>query len=153
MAVSGTAEFGQINPGAGGASNNSTVYLSDGTNSGSQTITSTVNSLSSANLGLGLDLSSSTANAQAELHNINTAIASVAAYRGNVGASINRLNAATNVMNSQVQNLTSAESGVTDADVASTVANMTKYNVLESTGMAALQQANQASQAVLKLLQ
>ena len=153
VTVSGTTEFGQINPAAGGASNSATVYLSDGTNSGSQSITSTINALSPTGLGLGLDLSSSTANAATELHNITTAIALVASYRGNVGASINQLNAATNIMNTQVQNLTTAESGVTDADVASTVANMTKYNVLESTGMAALQQANQASQAVLKLLQ
>jgi flagellin-like hook-associated protein FlgL len=33
------------------------------------------------------------------------------------------------------------------------VADMSKYNTLSSTGIAALQQANQASQAVLKLLQ
>jgi flagellin-like hook-associated protein FlgL len=30
---------------------------------------------------------------------------------------------------------------------------MTKYNILQSTGMAALQQANQSQQSVLKLLQ
>ena len=153
VTVSGTALFGQINPGVGGGGASSTVYLSDGTNTGSQTITSSLNALSSTNLGLGLDLSTSLGNAQTELHNITQAIATVASYRGNVGASINQLNAATNIMNTQVQNLTTAESGVTDADVAQTVANMTKFNVLESTGMAALQQSNQASQAVLKLLQ
>jgi flagellin-like hook-associated protein FlgL len=40
-----------------------------------------------------------------------------------------------------------------DADVGKTVTSMTQYNILQSTGMAALQQANQAQQAVLKLLQ
>jgi len=154
VTVSGTNEFGQMNPGASGASNNASVYLSDGTGSGSQSISTTIHALSAGALGLGTnDLSTSTAAAQTELHLINTAIGTVASWRGGVGAGINQLNAATNIMNTQTQNLTTAESGVTDADVAQTVANMTKYNVLESTGMAALQQANQASQAVLKLLQ
>ena len=70
-----------------------------------------------------------------------------------IGASINRLTAASNVMAAQVQNLTSASGGIMNADVGKTVASMTQYNILESTGMAALQQANQSQQAVLKLLQ
>ena len=52
-----------------------------------------------------------------------------------------------------MQNLTSAEDGITAADVASDVSNMSKYNILEQTGMAALAQANSSQQAVLKLLQ
>ena len=56
-------------------------------------------------------------------------------------------------MTNQVQNLTSASNGIMNADVGKTVASMTQYNVLQSTGMAALQQANQAQQAVLKLVQ
>ena len=70
-----------------------------------------------------------------------------------IGASINRLTSASNVISSQVQNLTSASGGIMNADVGKTVANMTQFNILQSTGMAALQQANQSQQAVLKLLQ
>ena len=77
----------------------------------------------------------------------------VSAQRGTIGASINRLTAASNVMTSQVQNLTSASNNLTNANVATTVANMTQYNILESTGMAALQQANSSQQNILKLLQ
>ena len=56
-------------------------------------------------------------------------------------------------MASQVTNLQSAVNSIQNADIGKTVANMTQYNVLQSTGMAALQQANQAQQAVLKLVQ
>jgi flagellin-like hook-associated protein FlgL len=56
-------------------------------------------------------------------------------------------------MASQVTNLQSAANSIQNADIGKTVANMTQYNVLQSTGMAALQQSNQAQQAVLKLVQ
>jgi len=128
-----------------------TVYISDG-GSGHSNITTNINTLSASGLGLTGDLSS-TADAQTSLAAITTAIQTIASQRGVIGASVNQLQAASNVMISQMQNLTSAQSGITDADVGQTVANMSKYNTLEQTGIAALQQANQASQTVLKLLQ
>jgi flagellin len=93
------------------------------------------------------------ANAQAALVTVTNAINTVAETRGSLGAVINQLTAASNVMNGQVQNLTSAQSGIMDANIGTTVANMSKYNTLQQTGIAALQQANQASQSILKLLQ
>jgi flagellin len=102
--------------------------------------------------GSGLDLSNNT-DAKAALTAIDTAISNVASLRGTIGATINQLTAASNVINTQVQNLTSAENSIVAADVGTTVANMTKYNILEQTGMAALSQANQSQQNVLKLLQ
>ena len=39
------------------------------------------------------------------------------------------------------------------ADIPTAVADMTKFNILQQTGMAALSQSNQMQQAVLKLLQ
>lgn len=95
----------------------------------------------------------SNASASAALTALTTAISTVAAYRGTVGAAINQLQSASNIMNTQVQNLQSAENDIMNADVGKTVAHMTQYNVLQSTGMAALQQSNQAQQAVLKLVQ
>jgi flagellin len=43
-------------------------------------------------------------------------------------------------------------SGIQDANIGQVVANMSKYQVLEQTGIAALAQANSQEQAVLKLL-
>ncbi|PSH03190.1 MAG: flagellin [Acidobacteria bacterium] len=132
------------------------VFLSDGTGTGSGTISVKLNALSASNLN-GVSLSSndltSAADAQAALTTINTAIAQVAALRGNIGAGINQLTAATNVENNQIQNLTSAQDNISSADISTEVSNMTKYNVLTQTGISALSQSNQMQQALLKLLQ
>jgi flagellin len=91
--------------------------------------------------------------AEAALAEINTAIQTVAATRGQIGAVVNRLTDASNVINNQVQNLTSAENNITAADIPTAVANLTSYSILEQTGISALAQANQQQQLVLKLLQ
>ncbi len=143
-----------------GATDSASVFVSDSStvNSAANTeISTNINALSATTLGLSsggtnLDLSSAD-DAQAALTAINSAINQVSAQRGVIGASVNRLTAATQNMTSQVTNLQSAANGLENADIGKTVANMTQYNVLQSTGMAALQQANQAQQAVLKLVQ
>ena len=91
--------------------------------------------------------------AQSALGDINTAIANIATRRGNLGASMNRLQSAVNVINNQTQNLSAAEDGIRAADIAQEVANMTKYSILNQTGISSLAQANQMQQSVLKLLQ
>jgi flagellin len=137
------------------------VFTSDGTGSGTS-VDVTVGSLSSANVGAGngqagVDLSASDllsqSSAASTLAMITAAVAGISSQRGTVGANINRLTATSSVEGTTVVNLTSAMNSIQDADIGKTVANMTQYNVLQSTGMAALQQANQAQQAVLKLIQ
>ena len=91
--------------------------------------------------------------AQAALTLINDAVATIAALRGNIGSTVNRLQSASNVINNQTQNLTSAENDVTAADIPTAVAKLSQYSILEQTGISALAQANQQSQLVLKLLQ
>jgi flagellin len=95
----------------------------------------------------------SPASAQAALTAVTNAVAQIAATRGALGAGINRLQAAVNVANVQVQNVTSSENSITAADIPTLVANLNKYNILEQTGISALAQANNNQQAVLKLLQ
>jgi flagellin len=115
--------------------------------------TSTAASFIGTSFAAGSSTSLTTAtNAQAALTAINAAIQKVAAQRGQIGAGINRLQSASNVINAQVQNLTTAEDGIRAADIPSTVANLTKYSILEQTGIAALAQANQTQQLVLSLL-
>jgi flagellin len=136
------------------------IYLSDGTTGGSTSITVTTGALSSSAIGCsgtpvdisGDDLTTAT-NAQAALNDINTAIANVAADRGALGAEINRLQSASTVITTQVQNLTNAEDGIRAADIPTAVSNMSRLTILEQTGMSALQQSNQLQGAVLKLLQ
>ncbi len=132
------------------------VYLSDGTSTGSSTISSTLGALSSDNMN-GISLSSdnllSSNSAQTALTDINNAIAQVAALRGTLGASMNRLTAAGNVINTQTTNLTSAEDNVSSADISQQVSNMSEDQVLTQTGISALSQANQMQQMLLKLFQ
>jgi len=136
-----------------------TIFLSDAQTSSS--IGVLVNTLGQGSFGTSpvslrrdnlLTAGDADSGAQKALTDITGAIAAVAAERGNVGASINRLQAADNVMVTQVQNLTSAEDSITSADIAQTMANIAKYDILEQTGMAALAQANSMDQAVLALL-
>ena len=137
----------------------SSIFMSDSSSAAANNIIATTTGvLSSTKIGgntvsFGGDDLTSTSTATTALHDINSAIAAVASLRGTVGASINQLQAASNVMGIQVQNLTAAQDSITAADVASDVSNMSKYNILEQTGMAALAQANSSQQAVLKLLQ
>jgi flagellin len=138
-----------------GAANVNNVYIGDGTTAaGTNTsIQTSIQGLSAADLALSANNLSGTTKAQAALTAITTAINTVSAARGVIGASVNRLTAANGDMASQVTNLQSAANSIQNADIGKTVANMTQYNVLQSTGMAALQQSNQAQQAVLKLVQ
>ncbi len=132
------------------------VYLSDSTTAGSSQISMTLSAFSSSNMnGISLanDNLSTQGTAQTALTDINNAIAQVAALRGQLGANVNRLQSASNVISNQVQNLTSAENGIVAADIPSAVANLTKFSILEQTGISSLAQANQQQQLVLKLLQ
>jgi len=154
LTTSGTLSY--TNPTVS-ATNRLSVFLSDSSAQGTSTIGVDLNQLDSGHLGGSSGIATNdlltTADAQAALTAINQGISNIAAFRGNIGAGVNQLAAASSVMSSESTNLTSAESGISDADIGKTVANMTKYTTLQQTGISALQQANQASQTILKLLQ
>jgi len=135
------------------SNNSATVFTSDGTTGGTHDLATTINSLSATSLSLNTNSLSNATSAATALTAITNAINLISANRGAIGAAVNQLTADTSVENTEVSNLTSAQNNVQNADIGKTVANMTQYNVLEQTGMAALSQSNQAQQAVLKLLQ
>ena len=95
----------------------------------------------------------SAGNAQAALTTLNTAIADVSAQDGYIGAQINTLNAISQVMSTQQQNIVAAQNAVQATDYASASSNMSKYQILSQTGISALAQANSMAQEVTKLLQ
>jgi len=98
------------------------------------------------------DLSNQT-DAQTSLNDLNKAITDVAAQDGYIGAQINTLNAVSSVLSTQQENVVSAQNAVQATDYASATSNMSKYEILSQTGIAALAQANSLSQEVTKLLQ
>jgi flagellin len=100
----------------------------------------------------GTDLSNAT-DAQTALTGLNSAITDVAAQDGYIGAQINTLNAVSQVLSTQQENVQSAQNAVQATDYASATSNMSKYEILSQTGIAALAQANSMQQEVTKLLQ
>jgi flagellin len=105
----------------------------------------------SANL-TSYDLSSQS-NAESALTVLNHAISDVAAQDGYIGAQINTLNAVSNVMSTQQENIQAAQNAVQATDYAQASSDMSKYEILSQTGISALAQANSSQQEVLKLLQ
>jgi flagellin len=121
------------------------------TNSVGGTATISYSDAAGTNLS-GTDLSNQN-DAQAALTALNTAITAVSAQDGYVGAQINTLNAVSQVLSTQQENVQSAQNAVQATDYASATSNMSKYEILSQTGIAALAQANTVQQEVMKLLQ
>lgn len=96
---------------------------------------------------------STQSDAETALTALNTAISDVAAQDGYIGAQINTLNSVSQVMSTQQQNIVAAQNAVQATDYATATSNMSKYEILSQTGIAALAQANSTQQEVLKLLQ
>jgi len=96
---------------------------------------------------------STTGNALAAVTAIQTALSQLGQVQAAVGAGENKLQYGIDLANSQITNVTSAESDIRDADVATEAANLTQAQVLEQASVAAMAQANASPQAILKLLQ
>ncbi|MEZ5284181.1 MAG: flagellin [Vicinamibacterales bacterium] len=98
----------------------------------------------------GFSLSSAT-NAQTAVSTIASAVSTLGTTPGRVGMQ-NRLSYAIGLASTQVVSIKAAESRIRDANVAES-ANLTRYNILTQSGIAAtLAQANQANGSVLSLL-
>jgi flagellin len=107
----------------------------------------------SAGANLGDTSLTDQSSAQSALNELNIAISDVAAQDGYIGAQINTLNSLSQVMSTQQENVLSAQNAIQATDYASATSNMSKYEILSQTGIAALAQANQVQQEVTKLLQ
>ncbi|MDQ1582088.1 MAG: flagellin [Microbacteriaceae bacterium] len=103
----------------------------------------------SALAGLGFG----SANVSASLTTLDTQIQNVATAQATLGANQNVLQAQAQSLSVNSENLTAANSQISDTNMASEMAKFTKDNVLMQAGAAMLSQANQQSQLVLKLLQ
>lgn len=87
------------------------------------------------------------------LSTITTAIDDIAAQRAQNGAETSRLTFASKLLSVNSTNLQAANSRIIDVDVAQESTTLAKNNILVQAGTAMLAQANQSTQAVLKLLQ
>ena len=110
--------------------------------------------MSSAGLGVkGLNVvDGSGAKATYAIDAIADAVAKVSAQRSALGAVQNRLEHTINNLDNVVENTTSAESQIRDTDMAETMVEYSKNNILAQAGQSMLAQANQSNQGVLSLL-
>ncbi|MCK5564904.1 MAG: flagellin, partial [Planctomycetes bacterium] len=90
--------------------------------------------------------------AQAALSTVNTAIKAKDSARASFGYYMNRLESTGSVLDIQAENVMAAESRVSDVDVASEMAAMTRNQVLAQAGVSMLGQANTMPQMALSLL-
>jgi flagellin len=104
--------------------------------------------------GLNVDSQtlSSHANAQNAIAALDTAITTINTSRGNLGASVNRLESTATNLATMKENTSASESRIRNVDVASESANLTRNNILQQAASAMLAQANQSPQLALQLL-
>lgn len=107
--------------------------------------------------GTSVDLANSslttTAGAASALTLLNSAISSVSAQDGYLGAQINTLNAQQGVLNSQMENTLAAVNAIQAIDYGSVTSLLAMQQVQMQMAIAAISQANSMNQEVLKLLQ
>jgi flagellin len=150
--VNGTPEIGfmsslnnfQVAIGTGGGQNSQAV---GGLNGG------TAETATAGITGQGGTISIDTqAGAEAAVTAVTNAVSKLGLAQAVVGKGENQLNYAVNLANSQITNVSVAESNIMDADVAMEAANLSKAQVLNQAAVAAMAQANSAPQVVLTLL-
>ena len=131
-----------------GANKDETIGLSFGGLTSTQlTIGTLSDSTVPANAGIKTQAAAATA-----ISTLDTALTTVNSARAQMGAYQNRLENAISTLQTQVENITSAESRIRDVDMASEMAQFTKHNILQQASTAMLSQANQSTQGVLSLL-
>jgi len=83
---------------------------------------------------------------------VDDALQKIAKQRADLGAYYNRLETASKGLMNAYENIQASESRIRDADMAETMVDLTKDQVLVQSGTAMLAQANQKTQSVLQLL-
>ena len=130
-----------------------TVFVSSEATVADGTISeSDIAAVDSTTLGLATTTFTDAAGAQDALAEVTAAITSLGSVQNSVGILENRVQFAISLAQSQIVNTKAAESRIRDANIAEESANMTRFNILTQSGIAALAQANQSSAAVLALL-
>jgi len=103
-------------------------------------------------LAIGALAIDTAAGAATAVATVATAVTTLGTTQGQVGTLQNRLSYAVSLASTQVVSIKAAESRIRDANMAEESANLTRYNILTQSGIAAMAQANQASGSVLALL-
>lgn len=127
------------------------MKLQTGANEGEDFIVN-IGDMSSDALGVDRVNVSSHETASRAITIIDAAIDKVVTQRARIGSSENALEHTMNSLITASENMTSAESRIRDTDMAKTMMNFTKLQIMTQSGISMLSQANQLPQQVLSLI-
>jgi flagellin len=126
------------------------VFVSnDGANG---VVSGTLNAVDTTALAITAAAWTTSNDAAYSLELVDAAVTTLGAASGMIGQLQNRLQFGISLATQTVVNNRAAESRIRDANIAEESANMTRFNILSQSGIAALAQANQTSSSVLSLL-
>ena len=152
------AEFADVLSEINRESNVATLATAQGfsvfvSNSGSNgKVGGNISAVTTTSLGINADVLTSQTAAATAVANVATAVNTLGGVQGQVGQLQNRLSYAISLAQSQIVNNRAAESRIRDANIAEESANLTRFSILNQSGIAALAQANGQTSAVLSLL-
>ncbi|MBE0534109.1 MAG: flagellin [Phycisphaerae bacterium] len=126
---------------------NATIHFGVGSTIEINSVNVTASALGVASASL-----TSTSNASSALDAVTTAITRKDSARASFGYMMNRLDSTNAVLNIQAENLMASESRISDVDVATEMASLTRNQVLSQAGVSMLAQANSMPQMALSLL-
>ena len=144
--IAGATEFNGI----GMLDNSASVSIHFGDATDTISVTGkvmTTTGLSLQNVSLG-----TAASAVAALTTLDSAITTATTARADFGAKMNRLENTVALLDTAAENMQASESRISDVDVATEMAQLTRNQVLAQAGTAMLAQANSIPQMALTLL-
>jgi flagellin len=135
------------------------LTLQVGANSGNS-LTYTISSSKATNLYANFTAMSASgtlnvsyqSNASAMISAVDSAVNTVSGTRASIGAMQNRFASETNYLSVAAENTAAANSRVADADIASSMSELVRAQILQQAGISVLAQANQSPALVLQLL-
>ena len=148
--IAQSSEFNGIALGNGSTTSLTVQVGVDGTTTSQINIT--LGDLTESSLGVQALILSTATGARSAIGTLDSAIDEVNSIRAGYGAVQNRLDSSIRNMSTYVESLSAAASQIMDADYAHETAEMTKLQVMQQAGVAALSQAKTINQSVVSLL-
>lgn len=146
--VANTTEVGNTDLATGG-----TVTVQAGTTAGPESqVNATIPTSTTTGQALTQATINTPADAQTAIGQIDTALNNISQQRGNLGASINRLEVGQRNLENQNVNTQAARSQIADTDMANEVSQLTRNKIVGKAGIAAAAQFNNLRGSALRLL-
>jgi len=115
-------------------------------------LNSTVGAIGLATVVTSIGSAGNLTQAQSNISSIDAALSNIATRRARLGAIQNRLENALSEATNYSENLSSSQSQIMDVDYATESADMTRYQIQQQAGVAALAQAKAIPQSIISLL-